>query len=117
MAIYKFSPKDPSEVILATFDFSNLLNADINEKIQSALWSSVLAPIGGNSSWPNASAAVQDPNPSALISGTTSITDTTTSNYLSNGYDKNTYRITAKVVTNMGQTFKLSADMLVEVQQ
>lgn len=102
MSITKFSNKDPSETILVTYDFSNLLTLP-DELLINSSWS-VVTTIG------------IDSNPMSILSGIISINRTTTSGYITGGIPGNTYDIIVTVTTNKNQTLKMTGSMNIKVQ-
>jgi hypothetical protein len=92
------SPKDPSEVVSVTFDFSSVIT-DITEVITSSTWT--ITPIIGI-----------DANSSVMLATPTNV-KSSTSNNLSAGLNGNTYKILVSVTTNKSQTFKLAANIKV----
>lgn len=98
----KFSPKDPTETILLTYDFSNLFS-DSTEIIVSVAWS--IEVISG-----------VDATPESMISGTITINNTSSSRLVSGGVDGVNYNISVAATTNKGQILKLIGSLLVEAQ-
>lgn len=100
--VQRFSPKDPVEVILVTFDYSDVLGIT-GETITSTAWSiSVYDGV--------------DPSPQTMLSGSGTFNNTSASNYIQGGVDGVTYLLSCVATTNSGETLKLSAHMLVKVQ-
>jgi hypothetical protein len=92
-----FSPKAPSEVLVFTFDFVNLLAQ--GETINSATVTSVL--ISGT-----------DAAPSTMILGSASISGSTVMQKVQGGELGVRYQLRCLVVTNL-QTLLLAGDVLV----
>ena len=103
MSIQKFSPKDPSETILISFDFINLLT-DATETLVSNTWTAIVEK-------------GIDPNPSAILTGIPFIGYNYTTGFVTGGLDGVTYNITVIVTTTKGQTLKLSGNIKVEEQK
>jgi hypothetical protein len=102
MAVTKFSPKDPSETILLTFDFTNLL-VNQNELLTSSDWTVEVAK-------------GIDINAAAMLTGGMSLGRTFASNFITNGVVGNTYVIHVIVTTSTGQRLKMTGSMDIKVQ-
>ena len=102
MAITKFSNKDPSETILVTYDFSNLLS----------LPDEIL--IGSN--WNIITTTGIDSTPNNILSGIYALDRTSAAAYITGGINGNTYDIIVIVTTNKNQILKMSGSMNIKVQ-
>lgn len=94
---------EPGEVESYTLDFTNDVNADAGEVVNSAVWTcEVVAGV--------------DPNVSACLIGNPVITSpTATSQFFSSNVPGTTYRLRATAQTSMGQTLKLYSHVRCEV--
>lgn len=102
MAITKFSNKDPSETILVTYDFSNLLNLP-DEILMNSDWS-VITSTG------------IDLNPANILTGAYALNRTSVSAYITGGINGNVYEIIVIVTTNKNQVLKMSGSINIKVQ-
>ena len=94
-----FSPKDPRESITVSIDFANLLAT--GETISSASFTSAVS-------------TGQDTNPSAMISGSTTVTGTICMQRVIGGLAGVSYIISAVALTNLGNTYVGSGLMPVQ---
>lgn len=102
MAIAKFSPKDPTETILVSFDYANLF-VESAEYISGSTWTIVL--LSGI-----------DATPSALLSGNPQINGPIISHLITAGVNGCSYAIQVRITTNLGQVLELSGSMVVQTQ-
>ena len=97
---YIFSPKTPSESVLLTFDFSNLLS-DINEILVYDSWNiSTLTGI--------------DANPTSMLVFPISLADRTTSRLVQGGISGNSYQIIVDVTTSIGQVLQMTSILKIQ---
>jgi hypothetical protein len=100
----KFSPKDPEEVVLIAFDFSELI-PDTTETIQTIIWEVV------------SQNTVLDNNPTAILTaGTSAINSRLCLHMVQDGINGCSYIISCLVDTSKGQSLKMSGTMLVKSQ-
>ena len=99
--ILKFSPKDPGESVILTFDFSNLLKP--TEYLMGAVWS-VSVALG------------VDANPSAMLFGQTSVQNYVSSHMITGGLTDVLYNVQVVGTTSLAQTLVLTGQILVKVQ-
>ena len=103
MALTKLSPKDPSESVVVTFDFSNLLDQVGGEILTTAIWTvSVISGI--------------DASPQNLLSGTYTLKNYMSMSLIKGGISGVNYMIQATATTSYGQVLLLSSSMLIQVQ-
>jgi hypothetical protein len=100
MSIFIFSPKDPQETVLYTFDFRNLMQG--SETLQSSVWS--IAVVSGT-----------DLNPNAMLT-TPILTQTTSAMLITGGISAVTYQITVTANTSNGQVLKMTGQLEVLTQ-
>lgn len=98
---YSFSPKDPGETEVFTFDFVNWLNGD---------------SITGTPTMTCAVKTGTDPDAADMISGGAIIQGTKISQLIRDGLDGNEYEITCTFSTDGGQTLKGAALLPVETR-
>jgi len=101
---YKFSPKDPAETVLITFDFTDVLDAGNKEIILSAIWT--VETIVGIDAQPQ------------LIFGnwTPSINISSTSRLITGGINGCTYNIHVVATTSQNQVFKMTSSLEIKTQ-
>lgn len=101
--IKKFSPKDPVERVLVTFDFANQF-VDQAEEITSADWA-VHTAFG------------VDASPSLMLHGTASFDATSTSRLIKGGNEGCIYHIEALISTSKNQVLKMVGALAIETKQ
>ena len=90
----KFTTKDPEEVIIISFDYTDML--DTSETIT------------GIFAWEIEVSSGTDLTPSALFTGSPTYGAKVTSRFITGGIDGNSYLISCIVDTTTGQRLKLS---------
>ena len=99
MADAQFSLKNPAETVQVSFDFGPLF-VQSGEHITAATWTAVVS-VG------------TDGNPSGILSGTGTFTDSATFHLITAGMNGTTYLIQCSATTSAGQTLMLTGTMQV----
>ena len=99
----KFASKDPQEVLLLTFDFSEVID-DPTEVITGVTWTVTL------------SRGTDVSNPILMLYGTPAIDGLYCSHLVQLGSNDNDYLVSALVTTNKNQVIKLSGVLPVVTQ-
>jgi len=107
----KFSPKDPLETVILTFDFTNVLNGDNQEVIVAANWYATIISVGATMIADGKPALPDDS--ATMLQGSTSLSASSTSHAVTGGTDGNVYELSAIVTTSMNQTFRLIGQLAV----
>lgn len=102
MSLKKFSPKDPDESIILSFDYSDVL-PDISETLTYAEWDITVY-------------AGADNNASSMLTGQRGIVGKTTSVLVTAGVDLCDYVITCRVTTSKSQVIEANALLQIRKQ-
>ena len=101
MSCDDFTPKDPDEKELFTFNFTKVLQS--GETISTA---QVFASVKRGS----------DASPQLIVSGSAIISGARVAQLIINGVLGVTYRLVCRITTSLGQTIELGADLLIQTK-